>query len=81
MEKIFELKKDNLKLKININKNSIITSWLHNDRVEYSNRREFDICMIDFAFITLKPVCNTEEYNIIENFMFNKKEGEQLSLF
>ena len=81
MEKIFKLKKDNLKLKININKNNIITSWLHNGRIEYSNHSEFDVCMIDFAFTTLKPVCNTEEYNIIENFMFNKKKGEQLSLF
>ena len=82
MEKIFELKKDNLKLKININKNNIITSWLHSKNTKFTNNREFNIEQLNFAFNTLKPVCSTDEYIIIKDFMFNKKEeGKQLSLF
>ena len=81
MEKIFELKKDNLKLKIEIKKHIIITSWLHKYKNEYSNHRKFDITKIEFVFDTVKPICSISEINSIENFMFSKEEGEQLSLF
>jgi hypothetical protein len=79
--KIFDLKKNNLKLKIEICDSYIITSWLHFNNKDFTNNRRFPVEQLMFSFNTLKPVCNVEELYNIENFMFKKLEGTQLDLF
>jgi hypothetical protein len=85
--KIFKLSSEKhgykVNLKIDITKNNIETSWLHNPVIKtvFTNNRKFDISELKFAFETLKPTCNKIEIIEIENFMFEKSEGEQFSLF
>jgi len=72
-----------IKLKIEINENEIKTSWLHDyeNNIKFTNERIFNVLELNFAFNTLKPICNLIEINEIESFMFKKSNGEQLSLF
>jgi hypothetical protein len=79
--KKFNIKKDSVGLKIEIDDKYIITSWLHYNKKEYTNHRRFPVEQLQFSFDTLKPQCNVEELFNIEKFMFDKPEINQLSLF
>jgi hypothetical protein len=81
MEKIFDLYKDKVKLKVEISETLIATSWMHYGSNEFTNKRKFQVSQLQFAFDTVKPVCSIEEINSIEKFMFKQDEGTQISLF
>lgn len=72
-----------INLKIEIDEKNIFTSWLHDseNNKKFTNKRTFNISELKLAFETLKPVCNLIEIYEIEDFMFEKSEGEQFSLF
>lgn len=72
-----------IELKIEIDKKNIFTSWLHDsdNNKNFTNKRTFNISELKLAFDTLKPVCNKLELLEIKDFMFEKPEGEQFSLF
>lgn len=72
-----------LHLKIEIGKEKIFTSWLHDPKKtnKFTNKRTLDISELTLAFNSIKPVCTSLELLNIENFMFEKSEGEQFSLF
>ena len=85
--KIFKLSNEKhgyeLHLKIEIRKEKIFTSWLHNPKKteKFTNKRTLDISELTLAFNSVKPACTSLELLDIEKFMFEKSEGEQFSLF
>jgi hypothetical protein len=80
-EQTFKLKHHNVVLKIQITEKNIFTSWMHENKNEFTNKRTFFANQTKECFETLLPVLTITESIEVEKFIFNKKQDEQLSLF